>query len=174
MMTKDKDEGIPVLEKMEAIVGESLIESDTLAGDIRDCLLDIVKTRPKPWSQLTGAEQNDVARALEYAARDLVTKTVEAIAAKQAENNPIRAILESYVEKDGIKASLKIKTMGEEDAEAAVVSLHKARGKVVMITLASAQDFMGERGEFEAEPDQNGLDFEAGSDVVEAEGGEEG
>lgn len=173
-MAKDKDEGMPVLEKMEAIVGESLIESDTLAGDIRDCLLDIVKTRPKPWSQLTEAEQNDVARALEYAARDLVTKTVEAIAAKQAENNPIRAILESYVEKDGIKASLKIKTLGEEDAEAAVVSLHKARGKVVMITLASAQDFMGERGEFEAEPDQNGLDFEAGSDVVEAEGDEEG
>lgn len=173
-MAKDKDEGMPVLEKMEAIVGESLIEADTLAGDIRDCLLDIVKTRPKPWSQLTEAEQNDVARALEYAARDLVTKTVEAIAAKQAENNPIRAILQSYVEKDEIKASLKIKALGEEDAEAAVVSLHKARGKVVMITLASAQDFMGERGEFEAEPDQNGLDFEAGSDVVEAEEGDEG
>ena len=56
-----------------------------------------------------------------------------------------------------------------------VAALHASeQGKVVMITLASAQDFMGERGEFEAEPDQNGLDFEAGSDVVEAEGDEEG
>lgn len=168
-MAKKPESENPALDAIEDIVADSIVEADTLAGDVRDCLLEIIKHRPKPWGQMTEAEQNDTARTIEYASRDLVTKVVEAIAAKQAENTPIRAILESYTEKDGIKAALKIKTIGEDDAAVAVVSLHKARGKVVMITLASAQDYMGERGEFEADPDQAGLEFEAGSDVIDGE-----
>jgi len=167
--TKEPVEEVsPATERLEAIVQESEFSPDTLAGDVRDTMLDLFRSRPKPWSAMTEAEQNDVVRALEYASRELVLKAVDAIRSTGTES-PIRAILESYNEKDGIKAALKIKTMGEQDGEAAVLALHKARGKMVLVTLASADDYLGDRGDPAIMPDQSGLDFEAGADVGDDE-----
>lgn len=167
--TKEPVEEVsPATERLEAIVRESEFSPETLAGDVRDTMLELFRSRPKPWSAMTEAEQNDVVRALEYASRELVLKAVDAIRSTGTES-PIRAILESYNEKDGIKAALKIKTMGEQDGEAAVLALHKARGKMVLVTLASADDYLGDRGDPAILPDQSGLDFEAGADDADDE-----
>lgn len=177
-MGKDKDQESAAVARIEGIVADSPFDVATLAGDVRDCMLEIVKHRPKPWSAMSEDDQLDVARAIEYAARDIVTKVAEAVALATNANSPIRAIVEGFGEKQGggIKASLKIKTIDgdDEDLARAIINLHKSTGKVVMITLASAADYLGERSEFEPTPDQSGLDFEAGSDVIKPEENEDG
>lgn len=145
--------------RLESIVDDSEFDTATLVGDLRDCMIDIIKSRPKPWSQLSNAEQHDVARAVEYAAKVMVGRAVDLIVAN-SKDDPIKAILEGYAEKDGIKATLKIKTMSEEDALAAVAGLHKARGGMVLISKASVDDYSGERREVTTDPDQPDLTFE--------------
>jgi hypothetical protein len=160
----DAAEGNLAIDRMGAIVADSEFDAATLVGDIRDCMIDIIKSRPKPWIQLSNAEQHDVVRQVEYAAREMVAKAVDLVRA-DGKDAPIKAILESYAEKDGIKATLKIKTMGEDDSLAAVAALHSARGKMVLITKASADDYSGQRAEAMTDPDQPGLEFAPTSDV---------
>ena len=124
--------------------------------------LELYKHRPKPWGELSQAEQRDLAAQLEHNAKELVRHVVEAIARDGRDS--IRALLESYTEKDGIKATLKVKTYSEDEALAAVIGLHKAQGKHVLITVASADDFATEPMQDASEPDQPALGFEAGSD----------
>ena len=149
--------------RLGIIATSAPLKSGTLAGDIRDTLLDLFKTRPKPWDAMTEAEQSDIGRALEYAARELVKNVVDTIRSDGVEA-PVKAILESITDKGDIKITCKVKTVDEEGAADAILALHRARGKLVIITAASAEDYLGERQAFAAAADQPGLEFEAGSD----------
>lgn len=124
-------------------------------------LLELFKHRPKPWDQLSQSEQRDLFAQLRNNAKDTVRIVVEAVARHGRE--PIRAMLESYSEKDGIKVTLKVKPQDEDEALAAVVGLHKAQGHNVLITVASADQF--DSGSTDpSQPEQNELGFEAGTD----------
>lgn len=147
--------------RLGVIATTAPLQSGTLAGDVRDTLLDMFKTRNKTWSQLSEAEQQDIGRALEYAAREVVKGVVDTIRS-DGHDAPVRAILEGYTDKGDVKAQLKIKTINEDDANRTILALHKARGKMVLITIASADDYLGERGALATDPDQPGLEFEAG------------
>lgn len=149
------------VERMEAAASEYQLSAKTLVADVRDFLLEQIKMRPKPWSATSENEQRDVAAACEHASVELVRKIVEELAAE--DRQPIRAILESYTEKEGIKLSMKVKAFSEEEELAAVLALHKARGKHVLIVAANVDDYRG-GDEAEIDPDQPGLGFEAGSD----------
>jgi hypothetical protein len=162
MADKDESETNLASERLENIVDEAALDTTTLAGDIRDTLLDLFKTRPKPWSKMVEDEQQDVARALEYAARELVNKTVEIVKAA-GKDNPVKAILEGYADKGDIKATVKVKTVGDDEALAAVAQLHQMRGKLILLTLASPADYMGERSPADTDPDQAPL-FAGGTD----------
>lgn len=151
-------------ERLGLIATGAQLSAGTLAGDLRDTMLDLFKSRPKPWSQMLEGEQNDVARAIEYAARELVMGAVAAIRA-DGQESPVKAILEGYSDKGTITATLKVKTMDEDGASLAVAQLHRARGKLVLVTIASADDYLGERGEVEIPADQGGLSFESGTDA---------
>lgn len=153
------------LDRLEALVDESPFDAGTLVGDIRDCMLDIVKSRPKPWSQLSSAEQGDVARAVEYAAQQMVKNAVDLIA-RNGKADPVKAILETLAEKkDGsIEAKLKIKTTTPEETAAAFLALHHARGKMVLLTKASAEDYGGQRADVGIDPDQSEIDFQPTGD----------
>ena len=159
---EDEPEGVSSLaaQRLGIIASSAPLQSGTLAGDVRDTLLDLFKTRPKTWGQMTEAEQSDIGRALEYAARELVKGAVDVIRADGVES-PVKAILEGFADKGDVKASLKVKTGDEDDANRTILSLHKWRGKLVLVTLASADDYMGESRGFEPAPDQAGLEFEA-------------
>jgi len=145
--------------RLGVIASSAPLQTGTLAGDVRDTLLDLYKTRPKTWSQMTEAEQQDIGRALEYAARELVKGVVDTIRT-DGQEAPVRAILEGYTDKGDVKAALKIKTGDEEDANRTILALHKARGKMVLITIASPDDYLGEREALHVDPDQSGLKFE--------------
>lgn len=152
---------LTAIERMESAASEFVMNHRSLVDDARDFMVEQIKMRPKPWSATSEGEQRDVYAAAEHGATELVRKIVEALAVE--DKQPIRALLESYVEKDGIKLSLKVKTFNDDEAEAAVVQLHRARGKHVLLTVASVDDYKQGRRPG-TEPDQPPLDFEAGTD----------
>lgn len=165
---KQKDEPAPgepqhlnAIERMGAAAEEFLLNAGSLVNDTRDFLLEQIKMRPKPWSATSESEQRDVAAACEQSAEVLVRKIVEGIAA--GDKQPIRVMLESFTEKDGIKLTMKVKSFNEEEAFDALMQLHKGRGKHMLLTLASVDDYKADRPA-ETQADQPDLGFEAGSD----------
>jgi hypothetical protein len=151
------------IDRMEAMATDAILSDKALVYDARDFLLDQIKSRPKPWSGTSNAEQRDVAAACEHAGRELIRKIVEAIAAR-GQQDPVRVLLTKVTIGDDIVIAGKVKTNEESEENRAVDVLHKARGKHVMLTVASVSDFEGENREAATDPDQNPLEFEAGSD----------
>jgi len=153
----DEDDPVVMFEEAESFN----LDPRQFVPDIRDVLLDQFKNRPKPWSAMSQAEQIDCARALENTAANLVQRVIEEVSA--GGHSSIRCLLESYTEKDGIKVTMKVQAFGIEDGERAVLFLHKARGKTVMLRLATMDEYKGDR-EPVTEPDQNDLEFDADYD----------
>lgn len=150
------------MDRMEALATDAVLNDKSLVFDARDFLLDQIKSRPKPWSATSNQEQRDVAAACEHAGRELVRKIVEAIAGNGAQ--PVRVLLTKIAIGDDVVITGKVKAFSEEESERDVALLHKARGKHVMLTVASVEDYSGEAREAQTDPDQPGLGFEAGSD----------
>lgn len=158
--------------RVEQIIAEAKADlgTTTLAGDLRDAMLEVRKTQGKPWSEMVADEQETVGRGFEYTARELVERVVEIVGEAMLAEKPIRAILDKYTDgKNGISATLAIR-LSEEDDGSGIVALHKAQGKMMMLTPASPNDFSGESEEFEPDADQGAMEFEAGSDEVEPDG----
>lgn len=150
------------IDRMENLATEAVLNDKSLVFDARDFLLDQIKSRPKPWSATSNQEQRDVAAACEHAGRELVRKIVEQIAANG--KDPVRVLLTKVTLGDDIVINGKVKVLGEDEEDRAVTLLHSARGKHVMLTVASVEDYSGNAREAETDPDQPGLGFEAGSD----------
>lgn len=134
------------------------IDPKNFIPSIRDALLEQFKHRPKPWSAMSEAEQRDCAHGLEDFATSLVRRIVEEVAA--GPRRSIRCLLESYTEKDGIKVAMKVQAFGESESENAVLFLHKARGKNVVVQLASIDELKGDRPA-EIMPNQPEIDWDA-------------
>jgi hypothetical protein len=148
--------------RMENMAAEAVLDDKSLVYDVRDFLVDQIKARPKPWSGTSNAEQRDVVAACEHAGRELVRKIIEAIAADGKE--PIRVLLTKVTLGDDIVIAGKVKTFAEDEEDRAVALLHSARGKHVMLTIASVDDYSGNAREAVTDPDQHGMGFEAGGD----------
>lgn len=152
------------IDEMEAAATDYQIDERQLVPDVRDFLLEQIKRRPKPWSATSNAEQRDVAAACEHAAVELIRKVVEAAAANPA-SNPIRCLLIGYSDKgDDIKVDMKVKALSTEETTKAIVALHQAKGKHVLVTVASVDDYRGEGREPALDADEPDLNFEAGGD----------
>lgn len=156
------------IERMENIADELEIETGEMVFDVRDFLLDTIKARPKPWSATSQAEQRDVAAACEHAAKELVRKVAEAVASNGT--SAIRVLLTKVNMGADIVISGKVKTFGEEEEDAAVLALHRAIGKHVMLTRASADDYMGGEREAATDPDEPDFGFEGDGDDEEGDG----
>jgi hypothetical protein len=155
-------ESLPVIDQLEAAADAIEFNTQSLVFDLRDGIIEFLKRMPKPWGITPFDQQQDIAAAAEHVAKEMVRRAVEAMASDG--RTSIRALLESYTEKDGIKVTLKVKTFSEDEALAAVIGLHKAQGKHVLITVASADDYAEDRRDPPTMPDQPGLGFEAGTD----------
>lgn len=150
------------IDRMERMADDLVIDTDEMVFDVRDFLLDTIKARPKPWSGTSQAEQRDVAAACEHAAKELVRKVAEAIASNGVQS--IRVLLTKVNMGTDIVISGKVKTFGEEEEDRAVLQLHRAIGKHVMLTRASADDYTGEGREAETDADEPDFGFEGGGD----------
>lgn len=142
-------------------VGEDVkLDTRSLVSGLRDGILEFVKRLPKPWGITPFDQQRDTAAAAEQVAQDFIRQIVEAVVADG--RTTIRALLVKYDEGDDIKVTLKVKAIGTAELEDAVIGLHRARGKHVLISVASVSDYDEQQREAELQPDQPGLEFEAG------------
>lgn len=153
--------GTTALDRLEAVLDDVAFDDpDSLVFEVRDCQLEFIKRLPKPWGITPFDQQQDVAAAAEQFAKDLVRKIVEAVASN--ERATVRALLVKYDEGDDIKVTLKVKPFDDDEAEQAIVALHRARGKHVLITVASADDYAVNRTEPQLLVDAPELSFDAG------------
>lgn len=158
------------MERFEGLASELQL-GDTQSRIIANATewgIELIKRRPKAWDQLSRDEQRDLQAAIEHNMTELVRQIVEAVAAdgRQA----IRCLLVGFTDKgEEIKAELKVKSLSREETEQAVIGLHRARGKHVLLTVASASDYAEEPAPDMSEPEQRALGFEAGSDQHESD-----
>lgn len=158
------------IQAMDNITDALRVSTEEAVFDARDFMLEQIKHRPKPWSATSQQEQRDVAAKCENAARELVRQLVEVVAARGLE--PIRVLLTKVnAGGDDIVINGKVKFLDAEPTERdrAILSLHHAIGKHVMLTRATVDDYAGGEGgrEVDGEPDQTGFGFEAGGDEDE-------
>lgn len=144
------------VERLTAIAEAAEFESGTLLGDIRDTMLEQFKHRPKPWSQMSEAEQRDLAKAIENSARTLLRKLVIVIAEEDLPS--VSATLKGYSVKGDV-FSLKAEARGDEET---AIQLFNLDGHDVVIMSASADRFMSQRRDAEVQPDQPGLELPEG------------
>jgi hypothetical protein len=151
------------LDVMTNIADQLELDTGEMVFDVRDFLLDSIKSRPKPWSATSQGEQRDVAAACEHAARELIRKVVEALAARGSD--AIRVLLTKVnAGGDDIVITGKVKFLDAEPSERdkSILSLHHAIGKHVMLTRASVDDYTGQGRDPQTDEDEPPLDFEAG------------
>ncbi len=142
------------IDRLYRMVEEAEFEGRTLLGDLRDNVLDFIKSRPRVWSQMSNAEQRDLAKAIEFMAKEFTRKAVLLIA---AEDTPtILAQLKTYSCADGFKIQLT----APDDAETAK-QLYDMHGLQVILMRADAQRFQNVRKDADTDPDQNDFSFEA-------------
>lgn len=155
------------LETLESIAEDLSIGGQALkqlVAIMRDGMLEVFKHRQRPWGQLSAGEQKDVAATLEHCAKSMVRKAVIAIA---SEDRPsVRAKLEGYGEKDGVKINLSLGSMPPEEMGQAILLLHGAVKREVLIITADAEAYAGPK-KAEIMPDDPELSFpEDNSDLA--------
>lgn len=126
------------------------LATGTLTGDIRDFLLDRVKTMGKPWAAMTEDEQSDQIHAAKDAAETIVRRACEIIAS--GGKKAMIGTLESVTVKDGVKAVVKLSKTDEQRH-----SLIDAQGHAVSVIFADAAPYTGERAPAEPTPTQGTL-----------------
>lgn len=143
-------------------------DAGAIVATLTDHIVEMFKHRPKPWSQLNQSEQRDLCAAAEANAKETVRQVVEAVARNGRE--AIRCLCVGFTDKgEDIKVELKVKAMSKEETESGVLALHRARGKLVLVTIANPDDYHDKPATDHSEPDQPALGFEAGSDTVTGE-----
>lgn len=123
------------------------LASETLSGDIRDFLLDRIKTFGKPWVAMTEDEQREQIISAKEAANHLVREAVKIIASEG--RKVIAATLDKVTVKDGIKAEISLAKTDELRHE-----LIDSQGQAVLVVVAGVEEFQGERAPADPMPNQ--------------------
>ncbi len=149
------------VDRIEGIVDEVMLNSKELVFDIRDTLLEIIKTRPKPWSGTSQQEQRDIAAALEISSKELVRKVVEQIASNGTAS--VRVLLTKFnMSGSDMVITGKVKTYDDAEKDRVTLTLMHSLNKHVMLTRASAEDYVQGEREAETDEDEPGFGFEGG------------
>lgn len=125
------------------------LAAETLLGDVRDRFLERLRSSwsDRPWEKRSAADQTAVIEDLEGVVRDTITRAVVMIAAESAE--PVRGRLVKVAAKDVIQCQVDI--MRSEAGRHRIVD---GIGSLVLLTVADASAFMGERGRARIDADQ--------------------
>lgn len=120
--------------------------ANVLRGDLRDAMLTQLRGATD-FSKLDERRQRDINSAIDFAATEFTVKAVKAIASDG--RMQVQAKLDKIVVKDG----LQIQCSGGFTHDA-LVMLGEAQGKQVLITVADAEPYDGQRGEAQVDLDQ--------------------
>lgn len=153
MAKKPTASGDDNVERPEKPSSDTLtLASETMAGDIRDFILDRLKHdhKPLPWHMRTEDEQKETIARVSASVEALVRKAVHAIAADG--RKVIKARLVQVTIKDGIKGVVEV--MQSDPLRHQLVD---ATGLDILLVVSDASIFEGSRGEVPISPDQRDL-----------------
>lgn len=149
----------------ERIEQVALQGGGALVASITGELLDCFKHVPKPYAQCNQGQQQDIFRRFETLAKVIVQQTAERIAAHDADRS-VKCLVGDAKVGSEIKVDLKLAPVTQEHRDAAILFLAHARGRHVVVKMASADEYSTEEPEDPSQPDQADMPFHAGSDEV--------
>lgn len=152
-MTKSKGKAEDVeaaeVSAIEAVTDAFDPVAKLVRGDCRDAMLNVIRSCVD-WSKFDEARQRDINAAVNNAAVTITSKVVAAVASEGRET--VHAKLEQIVVKDGLKLQLTA-----EHTHDGLILLAEAQGKYVVLTVADAGAFSGERAPAPVDRDQKEL-----------------
>lgn len=149
-------------------LGNNEINPRTMAGDIRDFLLNRLRQEQdrRPWNERSEKEQRLVINAAQALGNEVVRNVVNLVAA--ASFPALKGTLEAVTVKNGLKAAILLSRTDTLRHE-----LLDAQGKQVMVVVADPDQFMDQREDVAVRLDEPALplevDPETGEIVVSAE-----
>lgn len=178
---EDDDQGLPedpegvdhesllqaALDRLEACIDRMELEGGSMVVDLRDTLLEIFRTRHKPWDAMSQAEKRDVANMLQAASQRLVSAVANEMA-RSGQRNAIKAVMGNASIADRIEVKVRIEALPEDEMAATLGQLYHLRGKAVMIISADDAQYNHTRRD-PVLPDEPGLPFDADGDQEAAE-----
>lgn len=153
----------PVEEQIDPDTGEVLPTDDapdfdpaldTLMGDMRDAMLQRIRTLQKPWAQMSEAEQADCANGVELAARDMVRKTVRLLNKHEWPHTVVELAEMKIGGTKGIEAKIACANISHNRE-----TLGDHVGTQVMILMVDSETFMAARAPVEIDKDQPELEL---------------
>jgi len=147
----------------ERIEQVNLAGGGQLVASVVAELLDCYKHIPKPFAQATQGQQQDLFRRLETLGRSIVDQVAKQIAAHDADRSVVCVAGDAKIGSD-IKVDLKLAPQTADTRDQAILFLAHARGRQVVLRMASADEYETEPLDDPSQPDQADLTFEAGSD----------
>ena len=133
--------------------------AETLAGDLRDVILNHVRTMETPWSKLSEEAQGDRIYAATNAAEHIIRKACALIAKRGFDHVPV-VIKDFTVKEKAIKGKFEAYL-----SESAMVLLGDHQGQSAIIVLSDAEGFLGEQGQ--AKPDADAPELPLAGDMPE-------
>lgn len=143
------------VERLGRIVEEADFDSGTALGDLRDCLIEVFKHRPKLWSAMTPSEQGDLSRHLQGVAKTVLRKVVTVIA--QEESLTVDGVVAPQWSVKGDAIELKVK-IDHVDGEV-MMDVYKLAGHAVCIVSADDKRFASQRRDLPPADDQIKMAF---------------
>lgn len=129
-------------------------ELGTLMGDMRDAMLQRIRTLQKPWAQMTEAEQTDCANGIELSAREIIRKTVRLVNKHEWPSCVVTLAELKIGGTNGIDIKMTCPNIGEYRN---VLGEHVKTQ--VMVVFADSETFMAERAPAQIDKDQPDLDL---------------
>jgi hypothetical protein len=152
MAKKPQPEPLPASTSEQAANDPLIIARESIAGDMRDFILDRLKNQhnPLPWNMRKESEQREMIYQVTEAVNRMVQRVVDIIA---ADGKPtMRGTLVKVLVKDGLKCQVDFLSSDPLRHE-----LIDAQGETVMLALADSSDYMGTRGDVKINKDQGSL-----------------
>lgn len=149
------------IEQITQAVDDFAPATATLAGDLTELLLEIIKRQQRPWGATSQDEKRDLVATLDTLAAQIIGKTVDAVRAEGSVT--VAAMVDKIAIGDKVMATLKILSTDEEGMSEAISRLHHCHKKKVLIVTSDTNGFMSRRREL-VEPDEEELPFDAGRD----------
>jgi hypothetical protein len=129
-----------------------VVARDTMVGDLRDCMLDLLRnnTSSLPWNMLPEAQQRATIEKVTKAAEHAVERAVHIIAT-DGRTALVGELVKIQV-KDGIQVQINLSKHDPLRHD-----LIDAQGKAVLLVVSDADDYGGARAPVKVEPDQKSI-----------------
>ncbi len=126
------------------------LSGETLSGDLRDVMLTHIRAMETPWSKLSERDQEDKIYAITNACETIVRRAVSMIAADG------REVIHVEVPKFTVKDKIVMEVVSSVTTPS-IEHLADNRGRPALLMFVAAADYIGQKAEAKADPDEPGL-----------------